>query len=63
MKVWLENGIQKHNRCGIADGIEGGIHAIFTRSLDMDILKGIGSNSCIELVNEGYIHALLYLKK
>ena len=29
----------------------------------MDILKGVGYNNCIELVEEGCIHALLYLKK
>ena len=41
----------------------GRVHAIFTRSLDMDILKGVGSNSCVKIVEKRYTHALLYLKK
>ena len=30
--------------------------------LNMDILKGVGSNSCIEFVEEGGMYALLCLK-
>ena len=28
----------------------------------MEILKGVGCNSCVKMVEEGYIHALLCLK-